>query len=249
MSNSYSNTDMHSDTLNQAAARETGIYNPNVHDNQIVAMYETDARARAARDVLVSNGIPEHAIQITAGEQDRLAGGADYEHSNSGLWASIKNLFMPHEEAYGYAEGVRRGHAVLVVQPDATVDRHQIVELLESTNPVDFDAKLEEWRQAGYRYPGATETSTIAAGATDAAIETPTTGVATDTSAMRGTDTTAAGTFRDAPSSSTRETGYSSGEQPRDLPGLVYENSERSRTQCRRRRGSDATGCIRNFTR
>ncbi len=103
MSDSYSNTNTRSGTLNQAAAHEIGLYDPNVHDNQIVAMYETDARARAARDVLISNGVPERAIQVTAGELDRLAANTDYGQSNSGLWASIKNLFMPHEEAYGYA--------------------------------------------------------------------------------------------------------------------------------------------------
>jgi len=174
MSDSYNNTNTRAETLNQAAAHDTGIYDPNIHDNQIVAMYETEARARAARDALVSNGVPERAISITSGEQGRLAGGVDYERSDSGLWGSIKRLFMPDEEAHGYAEGVRRGHAILVVQPDATMDRHRIVELLESTDPVDFDAKLEEWRQAGYSYPGATGAGMAAAGAVGAATGTPT---------------------------------------------------------------------------
>lgn len=211
MSDSYSNTNARTDALNQSAAHDTGIYDPNIHDNQIAAMYETEAQARAARDTLVSNGIPERALNVTAGRQDRFAGDADYERSDSGLWGSIKSLFMPHEEAHGYAEGVRRGHAILVVQPDATMDRHRIVELLESTDPVDFDAKLEEWRQAGYGFPGATGAGAVTAGATGAAMGTPTTtGVATDTSPMRATDTTAAGTFRSAPLSSARETGNES---------------------------------------
>ena len=228
MSDSYSNTNARGDALNQAAAHDTGIYDPNVHDNQIVAMYETEDRARAARDSLIANGVPERIIRITAGEQDGPASDADFERGNSGLWASIKNLFMPHEEAYGYAEGVRRGHAILVVQPDETTDRNRIIELLESTDPVDFDAKLEEWRQAGYSYPGTAGASTIAAGAAGTATGTPTTGVATDTNAMRVTDTTAAGTLRNAPSSSTRENRYASGERPVDLPGGSYEAQNES---------------------
>ena len=229
MSDRYTNTNTRADTLNQAAAHDTGIYDPNVHDNQIVAMYETDAQARAARDTLVSNGVPERAIRVNTGEQNPLAGGVDYEPNNTGFWGSIKSLFMPDEEAHGYAEGVRRGHAILVVQPDATMDRHRIVELLESTDPVDFDAKLEEWRQAGYSYPGATGAGVVVAGAADAAMVTPTiTGVATDTGAMRATGTTAAGTFRDAPSSSAREDGYASGERSGNLPGSSYETRDES---------------------
>ena len=70
MSDRYTNTNARANTLNQTAAHDTGIYDPNVHDNQIVAMYETEARARAARDTLVSNGVPERAIRVNAGEQD-----------------------------------------------------------------------------------------------------------------------------------------------------------------------------------
>ncbi len=229
MSDRYSNTNTRTDTLNQEAAHDTGIYDPNIHDNQIVAMYETEAQARAARDTLISNGVPERAIHVNAGEQDHIAAGADYERNNTGFWGSIKSLFMPDEEAHGYAEGVRRGHAVLVVRPDATMDRHRIVELLESTDPVDFDAKLEEWRQAGYSYPGAMGAGVVAAGATGAAMGTPTTtGVATDTSAMRATDTTSAGTFRNAPSSSASDDGYISGERSSDLPGSSYETRNES---------------------
>ena len=229
MSDSYSNTNTRADTLNQTAAHDTGIYDPNIHDNQIVAMYETEARAQAARDTLVSNGVPERAVQVTAGEQDHLAGSADYEHNNTGLWGSIKSLFMPHEEAHGYAEGIRRGHAILVVQPDATMDRHRIVELLESTDPVDFDAKLEEWRQAGYSYPGTTEAGTVAAGVTGATMGKPTaTGVATDTSTMRATDTTTAGTFRNASPSSARESKYMSDEHSGNMPGDSYETASKS---------------------
>jgi uncharacterized protein (TIGR02271 family) len=229
MSDSYTNTNARADTLNQAAAHDTGIYDPNIHDNQIVAMYETEARARAARDTLISNGVPERAVQVTNNEQDRSFGDPDYQRSESGLWGALKNLFMPNEEAHGYAEGVRRGHAILVVHPDTTMDRHGLVELLESTDPVDFDAKLEEWRQAGYSYPTTIGTGTAAVGATGAAMGTPTgTGMSTDTSAMRATDTTAAGTFRDAPSSSARESGSIGGGQRDDLSGNAYSSRDES---------------------
>ena len=219
MSDSYTNSNTRTDTLNQGAAHDTGLYDPNVHDNQIVALYDSETRARAARDTLVANGVSQQAIRITDRTQDRFVGGVDYEHNDTGLWGAIKSLFVPDEEAHGYAEGIRRGHAILVVQPDATMDRHRVIELLEGTDPVDFDAKLEEWRQAGYSYPG-----TVAAGAAGAAAGTPTTGVPSDTSAIRATDTTAAGTLRNAPSSGTAENDYMSGARIDDPPGGAYES-------------------------
>jgi uncharacterized protein (TIGR02271 family) len=219
MSDSYTNTNTRADTLNQGSAHDTGFYDPNVHDNHIVALYDSEPHARAARDTLVANGVPQQAIRITDREQDRFVGGVDYEHNDGGLWGAIRSLFVPDAEAHGYAEGVRRGHAMVVVQPDATMDRHRVIELLEGTHPLDFDAKLEEWRQAGYDYSGAA----VAAGATGAAMGTPMTGVATDTSAMRATDTTAAGTFRNAPSSSAAENGHMSGARADDLPGGASE--------------------------
>ncbi len=179
MSSSYTNTGV--DPL--AGSHDTGLYDPNRHDNQIVAMFATEADAKTARDRLIAAGIPDRAIRFTDRGQDRFVGGVDYERNDGGLWGSIKSLFMPDEDAHGYAEGVHRGHAMLVVQPDASMDRHKIITTLEQCNPVDFDAKLEEWRQTGYTHP-----NYAAAGAATVA-----------TAAMRSTDNTAAGTMRNAP--------------------------------------------------
>ena len=218
MSDSYTNTNMRAESLNQAAAHDTGLYDPNVHDNQIVAMFEDDEKARAARDALVANGVPESAIHLSNRDQG-VADVTTAEDAGGGLWSAIKSLFMPDEEAHGYAEGVRRGHAVVVVQPTAEMDRHRVITVLESSNPIDFDAKLEEWRQAGYNYPGSGT-----AGASTA------TGVASDTSGMRSVDTTAAGTFRNAPSGTSSENDYMSGERADDMPGGAYETAQEARS-------------------
>lgn len=226
MSDSYTNTNTRAETLNQAAAHDSGLYDPNIHDNQIVAMYDTEDLARAARGVLISNGVPERAVQVTDKQQDRSFSDTDDQRSPSGFWGALRSLFMPSEEAHGYAEGVRRGHAILIVWPDATMDRHRIIELLEGTDPIDFDAKLEEWRQAGYSYPTAAGTG---GGAAEAAMDTPTTtGVATDTSEMRNTDTTAAGTFRNAPSSRADAIGPASSGRASDLLGSDPETRSES---------------------
>lgn len=154
MSGSYVNNDGRSNALNSAAAHDTGLYDPNTHDNQIVALYETMAEANKARDMLVHAGVSSGSIQVMDKSSDTMAGGVDYEAGNQGMWGAIKSLFIPDEDAHGYNHAINAGHAMVVVSPAATANRETIIHTLESTNPIDFDAKLEEWRQSGYDYTG-----------------------------------------------------------------------------------------------
>ena len=154
MSGSYVNDDGRSNALNSAAAHDTGLYDPNTHDNQIVALYETMAEANKARDMLVHAGVSSESIQVTDKSSDTMAGGVDYEAGNQGMWGAIKSLFVPDEEAHAYNHAINAGHAMVVVSPARTANREVIIHTLEGTNPIDFDAKLEEWRQSGYDYTG-----------------------------------------------------------------------------------------------
>lgn len=151
MSGVYTNSDGRAESLNAAAAHDTGLYDPNQHDNQIVAVYDGRARADAARDALIGAGIPERAIQVIdhgVGDADPASGTA--EDRGRGIWGAIKSLFVPDEDVSAYSQAVGRGHPMVVVTPDATMDRHRLIQVLEESAPIDFDAKLEEWRQAGY---------------------------------------------------------------------------------------------------
>ena len=140
-----------SDRLNQAAAHDTGLYDPTVHDNHIVAMYDTDAQARAAHAALTSVGVPASAMQVVArGAETGTMGGVNAEDRDSGVWSSIRSLFAPEDDRSDYSHAIGRGHAMLVVTPTGSMDRQKIIQTLEASDPVDFDAKLAEWRQSGY---------------------------------------------------------------------------------------------------
>ena len=193
MSGSYTN-EPGSSSLNQGAAHETGLYDPSVHDNQIVALYDTRAHADAAREKLLAAGVDSSAVQVMNKGDDEMAGGVDYEAGNQGLWGSIKSLFMPDEDAHAYSHAVGAGHAMVIVTPSAKSDRNKIIQTLETTDPLDFDAKLEEWRQSGYNYApsSATTTSTgINMASTAAAGGAALTGAATAGAAMAGPAKTA----------------------------------------------------------
>lgn len=151
MSDVYKNTDGRSDTLNKAAAHDTALYDPNRHDNQIVAVYDSMAQAGVARDALIGAGIPRQAIQVVDHTSGDAGGPSVAEDRNQGgFWGAVKSLFAPAEDVTAYREAIGRGHAMLILTPDATMDRHRAIQILESSHPIDFDAKLEEWRQAGY---------------------------------------------------------------------------------------------------
>ena len=130
------------------ATHDVHLYDPNIHDSQIVAVYDTLAQAEAAQAALLGAGIEQGAIELIDGNQTA----ATPEQRETGLWGAVKSLFAPDEEALAFKHAIGRGHAMLLVHPALTANREQIIDVLERTNPVDFDAKLEEWRQSGYDY-------------------------------------------------------------------------------------------------
>jgi len=136
-----------------SSAYDTGLFDESLHENQIVAMYDTDEHAKAAKDALTAKGVSADSIQLVSRNTQAATDatvGTNAEDADAGVWGAIKSLFVPDEDRSAYSHAVGRGHAMLVVHPAAGADRSAIVHALEATNPVDFDARLEEWRQAGY---------------------------------------------------------------------------------------------------
>ena len=136
-------------TLADRSVHTIRRYDPSVHDDQIVVMFETAADAQAAIDRLAAENLAGDAT-ITDHTEDGANAGVNSEGGNTGLLGSLKGLFAPDDEVHGYAEGVRRGHALLVLHP-AIETRMRVVELLEASHPINFDARLEEWRTAGWQ--------------------------------------------------------------------------------------------------
>lgn len=162
-----------SNRLVDSDKQDTHLYDPSMHDNQIVALYNSRADAEAAKAKLLAAGVDDGALQVMDREADTMAGGVNYEAGDQGLWGSIKSMFMPDEDAHAYSHAVRAGHTMLVVSPSQTSNRTHIIEALESTNPIDFDAKLAEWRQAGYQYDDTNPTAEVASVPATAPAATP----------------------------------------------------------------------------
>ncbi len=141
-------SDLRTQTSSEGAAGDAGT---------IVAMFETYDRALTARDVLGSAGIDRSRIEILAQSSTAQDASFHYERSDEGIWGAIKRLFMPDEDTHVFAEGVRRGYAILVVRAGAG-DQEQIINLLESQDAVDVETHATNWRQSGWsgRHEGQT---------------------------------------------------------------------------------------------
>ncbi len=134
----------------------SALYDPSVHDDQLVAIFDTTADAQAALDALSQHGL--------ANDASIVAGNTSPEPASTGLFAGLLALFAPDDEMTHYNEGLRRGHALLVAHP-TPANRLQIVQVLEAHHPIDFDAKLEEWRAAGWANLQRQEDATMGAAA------------------------------------------------------------------------------------
>ncbi len=158
MSGSYTNTTGGSDNYNAGAAHDSGFYDPDRHDNQIVAVFENEAAARAARDTLVEAGVSANQVEVVAHVSgDAAKGASESEDKAVGdqILTAFMSMFTSKDDHQDYTHAVDQGHAMVVVTPAGDTDRHRVIQVLEQSHPIDFDAKLAEWRQAGYDASGA----------------------------------------------------------------------------------------------
>ena len=79
---------------------------------------------------------------------------------------TLADLGVPYDEAYAYAEGVRRGGALVVVESsDDRAERGMAI--LRRLHPVDIHERTAQWRQEGWTgYDATAMTSTPASAAT-----------------------------------------------------------------------------------
>ena len=144
-------------------------------DQTIVALFENRADAEAAVQKLTTAGVARSSIGITSGKGERYMKSAtssyDYRRDEGGFWASMKDLFMPEEDRYAYAEGLSRGGTVVTAKIDAA---HAVMaeEVLESAGgSLDLEQEEAGWRSSGWSGYSATGT-TAAAGAAGLAATT-----------------------------------------------------------------------------
>lgn len=140
----------------------------------VTAMFDSRADAEEAVNALIEEGFDRDAVRLLPGmERDvdrdpevRRSQGSD----DPGFWASLRDLFLPEDESYVYAEGLRRGgYLVSVRTTSASHDR--AVDILDDEGTIDLDERAQAWRTegwTGYTNAGASRTGATGTGATEA---------------------------------------------------------------------------------
>ena len=117
----------------------------------VTALFDKRSDAEAAEARLKAANVDASHISI----HDKTSSGFHATgHSTAqdpGMWASIKNAFLPDEDRHTYEEGVRRGGFLLTADVDED-HADEVVRVLEAADTVDIDDRAGKWRSSGWDY-------------------------------------------------------------------------------------------------
>jgi uncharacterized protein (TIGR02271 family) len=120
----------------------------------LVALYDTCTDAEHVVQELLKDGFTRSDVHLaldhTEGcETQHAAVEGDSAYEGDTFFDTLVDLGVPHEEAHGYAEGVRRGGALVVVESsDDRAERG--MEILRRLHPVNLHERTAQWRQEGW---------------------------------------------------------------------------------------------------
>src|SRR4030095_1273531 len=129
----------------------------------LVALYDTCTDAERVVQELMKDGFTRRDVHLaldhTEGcETPHAAVAWDSASEENNFFDTLVDLGVPHEEAHAYAEGVRRGGALVVVESrDDRAERGMAI--LQRLHPVDIHARTAQWRQAGWTGTAAAATT------------------------------------------------------------------------------------------
>ena len=114
----------------------------------ITAFFDNREDASDAIQRLQTAGIPRTDINMVEGSRS----GSSPTQETAGFWESLKEMFLPDEDRYTYAEGLRRGGYLVTVR---TNDAHyeRALDILDDEGTIDIDERAASWRNEGWTTP------------------------------------------------------------------------------------------------
>ena len=120
----------------------------------LVALYDTFTDAERVVQELIENGFSRSDIHMALEHTNsRTVRSSSVEwdtaYEGANLSDTLADLGVPYDEARSYAEGVRRGGALVVVESgDDRAERG--METLQRLHPVNMHERTTQWRQEGW---------------------------------------------------------------------------------------------------
>jgi uncharacterized protein (TIGR02271 family) len=138
----------------------------------VTAFFDDRSAAERAVENLVSQGVPLDQIRFMPGYESNSA--ARQPDDNRGFWESLGDFFLPDEDRYTYAEGLRRGGYLVSLTVDEAM-YETALDVLDDEGTIDMDEREAGWRSEGWqgyqsdssvgRASGTSSSRTSAAGA------------------------------------------------------------------------------------
>ena len=174
----------------------TDLTTSEVHSRTLTAFFDTRAAADQAISDLEAAGIPrQHISRVDGGTSSTTT---TTETGSTGFLASLKDMFMPEEDRYGYAEGLNRGGFLVSVKTDEA-NYTRVMDILDRDGAVDMDEREASWRSQGWTGQGGTTSTSsstagyAATGAVSTLAATGATGATARTTGATATTGTTAG--------------------------------------------------------
>src|SRR5919202_129016 len=126
----------------------------------LVALYDTFADAERVVQELIEDGFARRDIHLAldytkSGTAHSSSIERDAAYEGAHLIETLADLGVPSDEAHAYAEGVRRGGALVVVESgDDQAERGMAI--LQRLHPVNMHERTAQWRHAGWTGAAAT---------------------------------------------------------------------------------------------
>ena len=114
--------------------------NTSVHSRTLAAFFDTKAAAEKAIVDIEALGIPKQHITMVAGGSTATVGTTATAPQHEGFLQSLKDLFMPEEDQYSYAEGLRRGGYLVSIKTDEA-NYNRVLDILDRDGAVDMDER------------------------------------------------------------------------------------------------------------
>jgi len=124
----------------------------------VTAFFRSKEDADRAVEDLVQAGFDRDQISVVAGGETS----PKRSYEEMGFWESLKELFLPDEDRYAYAEGLRRGGYVVGVRA-ATGEYDRALTILDRDGSIDLGQEETTWRSEGWQGYQAREGNSLAA--------------------------------------------------------------------------------------
>ena len=128
----------------------TDLSTNEVHSRILAAFFDTREAAQKATTDLVAAGIPREHVRLTEGaDAGTAAATTTATHDARSFWEELKDMFLPDEDRYGYAEGLRRGGYLLSIRSDEA-NYTRVMDILDRDGAIDMDTREATWRASGW---------------------------------------------------------------------------------------------------